>query len=115
LQNEFYREFYDKALIPAGTLDRKSFSGDQQDLEEHLVSTHMLVGLQGTPNGNSSHLQWHVTIFKADSQGHYDASDPIYSSDLYDKFDAAVEASRIIENEVRHDQLHIICFQEKIS
>lgn len=115
MQNELYREFYGKTLIPAGILDRKSFSGDNPNLEGHLVSTHLLVGIQGKQIENSPSFQWHAIIFKSDSLGNYDANAPIYSSDLYDKFDAAVEAARIIENEVRHDQLHVICFQERIS
>lgn len=115
MQNEFYREFYDKALIPAGIVDRKSFFGDNPDLEDHLVSTHLLVGIQGKQIENSSCFEWHVIIFKSDSLGNYDANAPIYSSDLYNRFDVAVEAAKIIENEVRHDQLHVICFQERIS
>lgn len=115
MQNADYRDFYQKALIPAGMRDRKSFLETQPDTKDQMLHTHLLVGLQGLQLDNRECFNWKVTIYKADPHGLYDASTPIYSSELYDRFDDAVEAARTIEKDVRNDQLHTVREQEKIS
>jgi hypothetical protein len=111
LQNEIYRDFYKKALIPAGSSDSKAF----MDIQPDLLHTHLLIGLQGHQENGKEYYHWNVTIFKSDSAGSYDACKPIYASSLYNKFDDAVEAARNIEKEIRNDQLHTVRQQEKIS
>lgn len=115
MQNDNYRDFYQKALIPAGKSDRESFLEIQPDSENNVLHTHLLIGLQGRKLDNIEYYNWKVTIYKADSDGIYDARIPIYSSELYDRFDDAVEAARTIEKDVRYDQLHAVRQQEKIS
>jgi hypothetical protein len=111
LQNEYYRDFYEKALIPAGTSDKKTFL----DIQPDFLHTHMMIGLQGLQTDGKDYYNWHVIIYKSDSNGIYDVCTPIYSSTTYDKFNDAVEAARKIEKEIRNDQLHTVCLQEKIS
>ncbi|RSD28229.1 hypothetical protein [Mesobacillus subterraneus] len=111
MQNNHYREFYGKALVPAGLNDRKTFLGIQPD----LLQTHLLIGLQGLPEDGREFYHWNVTIYKSDSEGIYDACRPIYASSSYDRFDDAVEAARKLEKEILNDNLHTIRQQEKIS
>jgi hypothetical protein len=111
LQNAYYREFYKKALIPAGSSDKKTFL----EIHTDLPYTHLLIGLQGRQIDEKDYYHWNVTIYKSDSSGIYDACKPVYSSALFDRFDDAVEAARNIEKEVLNDQLHSVRLQEKIS
>ncbi|MEH7886499.1 hypothetical protein V7654_19535 [Bacillus sp. JJ1609] len=111
MQNAYYREFYEKALIQAGNSDKKTFL----DIQPDLVHTHLLIGLQGHPVDDKEYYHWNVTIYKSDSGRFYDACTPIFSSAPFDRFDDAVEAARNIEKEVRNDQLHNVMLQEKIS
>lgn len=111
MQNAYYRDFYEISLIPAGSSDKKSFL----DIQPDLLRTHLLLGLQGLQAECKDYYNWHVVIYKSDSNGIYDICTPIYSSTTYDKFNDAVEAARKIEKDIRNDQLHTLCFQEKIS
>ncbi|MBT2683609.1 hypothetical protein [Bacillus sp. ISL-37] len=111
MQNNLYRDFYKKALMPAGLSDKKAFL----DLQPDMLHTHLLIGLQGHPEDGREYYHWNVTIYKSDSAGIYDAGKPVYASTLYDRFDEAVEAARNIEKEILSDQLHAVCQQEKIS
>jgi hypothetical protein len=111
LQNEYYRDFYGKALIQAGNSDKKNYL----DIHPDLLHTHLLIGLQGHQVDDKEYYHWNVIIYKSDSAGFYDAGTPIFSSDSFDRFDDAVEAARNIEIEVRNDQLHTVMLQEKIS
>ena len=115
MQKADYREFYQKALIPAGMSDRKSFLETYPDTKDQTLHTHLLIGLQGRQLDNREYYTWKVTIYRADSLGLYDACTPIYSSESYYRFDDAVEAARTIEKDVRNDQLHTVREQEKIS
>lgn len=111
MQNEYYRDFYQKALIQAGQSDKKAFLDEHPD----LLHTHLLIGLQGTPAEGSEYYHWNVTIYKSDAFGFYDGCTPVYSSALFDRFDDAVDAAGNIEMKIRHDQLHAVRLQEKIS
>jgi hypothetical protein len=111
LQNNLYREFYQKSLMPAGLSDKQAFL----DIQNDMLHTHLLIGLQGHQKGDSEYFNWNVTIYKSDSSGIYDAGKPVYASTLFDRFDDAVEAARNIEKEILSDQLHTMRKQEKIS
>jgi hypothetical protein len=111
LQNNLYREFYAKSLVPAGLTDKKAFL----DIQPDVLYTHLLIGLQGHQEDGREFYHWNVTIFKSSSSGIYDAGKPVYASTLYDTFDDAAEAARNIEKEIRNDQLHTVHQQEKIS
>jgi hypothetical protein len=111
LQNNLYRDFYKKSLVPAGLSDKKAFL----DLQPDMLHTHLLIGLQGHQEDGREFYLWNVTIYKSDSSGIYDAGKPVYASTLYDRFDEAVEAARNIEKEILSDQLHAVRQQEKIS
>lgn len=111
MQNTLYRDFYKKSLIPAGLSDKKTFL----DIQPDLLHTHLLIGLQGHQEVGKEFYHWNVTIYKSDSSGIYDGGRPVYESALYDRFDDAVDAARNIEKEIRNDQLHAVCKQEKIS
>ncbi|HAQ06397.1 MAG TPA: hypothetical protein DCR24_02275 [Bacillus bacterium] len=115
MQTADYREFYQKALVPAGMNDRKFFLDTHPDTQDQKLHTHLLIGLQGRQLDNREYYNWKVIIYKADPYGIYDACTPIYSSELYDRFDDAVEAARTIEKDVTNDQLHTHREQEKIS
>ena len=111
MQNNLYRDFYEKSLVPAGLSDKKAFL----DFQSELMHTHLLIGLQGHQEDGLEFYHWKVTIYKSDSSGIYDAGKPVYASTVYDRFDDAVEAARNIEKEILSDQLHTVCQQEKIS
>ena len=111
LQNNLYRDFYQKSLVPAGLSDKKAFL----DIQPGMLHTHLLIGLQGHQQDDGEFFNWNVTIYKSDSSGIYDGCKPVYASTLYDTFDDAVEAARNIEKEILSDQLHIMRQQEKIS
>jgi hypothetical protein len=111
LQNNLYRDFYKKSLVPAGLSDKKAFL----DIQPDMLHTHLLIGLQGHQKEGSEFYNWNVAIYKSDSFGIYDAGTPVYASTLYDRFDEAVEAARNIEKEILSDQLHTMRQQEKIS
>ncbi|MCM3573006.1 MULTISPECIES: hypothetical protein [Mesobacillus] len=111
MQNNSYRDFYQKSLVPAGLSDKKAFLEIQPD----VLHTHLIIGLQGHQDNDREFYHWNVTIYKSDSSGIYDADKPVYESTLYDRFDDAVEAARKIEKEIRSDQLHALRQQEKIS
>ncbi|ESU32790.1 hypothetical protein G3A_09510 [Bacillus sp. 17376] len=111
MQNNLYRDFYEKSLVPAGLSDKKAFL----DLQPDMLHTHLLIGLQGHQEDGREFYHWNVTIYKSDSSGNYDAGKPVYTSTLYDRFDEAVEAARNIEKEILSDPLHAVRQQEKIS
>ncbi len=111
MQNNVYRDFYKKSLVPAGLSDKKAFL----DIQPDMLHTHLLIGLQGHQKEGSEFYNWNVAIYKSDSFGIYDAGTPVYASTLYDRFDEAVEAARNIEKEILSDQLHTMRQQEKIS
>jgi hypothetical protein len=111
LQNNLYRDFYKKSLMPAGLSDKKAFF----DLQPDMLHTHLLIGLQGHQEDGRKYYNWNVTIYKSDSSGIYDAGKPVYASTLYNTFDEAVEAARNMEKEILSDQLHAVCQQVKIS
>lgn len=111
MQNEYYRDFYEKALIQAGQSDKKAFLDNHPD----LLQTHLLLGLQGAPADGSNYYHWNVIIYKSDAFGIYEACTPVYTSSFYDRFDDAVDAARNIEKKIRNDQLHSERVQEKIS
>ncbi|WP_210366296.1 hypothetical protein [Bacillus sp. REN3] len=111
MKNAFYRDFYDKALIPAGANDRKAFLELQQD----MLPGHLLIGLQGQKATGKEYYHWNVLVYQTDSAGFADGAPPVYTSSSYDRFDDAVEAARKLENEVRNDLLHAVLLQEKIS
>lgn len=111
MQNNLYRDFYEKSLVPAGLSDKKALL----DIQPDKLHTHLLIGLQGHQEDGREFYHWNVTIYKSDSSGIYDAGKPVYASSLYDRFDDAVEAARNIEKEILSDQLHAVRQQEKIS
>ena len=111
MQNNLYRDFYEKSLVLAGLSDKKAFL----DIQPDVLHTHLLIGLQGHQEDGREFYHWTVTIYKSDSSGIYDAGKPVYASTLYDRFDDAVEAARNIEKEIHSDQLHAMRQQEKIS
>ncbi|WLR53703.1 hypothetical protein LC048_14360 [Mesobacillus subterraneus] len=111
MQNNLYRDFYKKSLMPAGVSDKKVFL----DLQADMLHTHLLIGLQDHQEDGREYYHWNVTIYTSDSSGVYDAGKPVYASTLYDRFDEAVEAARNIEKEILSDQLHAVRPQEKIS
>lgn len=111
MQNNLYRDFYQKSLMPAGLSDKKAFLEIQAD----MLHTHLMIGLQGHQKNGSDYFNWNVIIYKSDSSGIYDAGKPVYASSVYDTFDDAVEAARNIEKEILSDQLHTMRQHEKIS
>ncbi|PLR97497.1 hypothetical protein [Bacillus sp. T33-2] len=111
MQNQNYRDFYQKALIPIG-------SNDQQSLDDSRLAqglTHWLIALEGHAVKESDLYRWKVSVFQADCDGIFNANSPFYSSPLFDVFQDAYETSRDIESVIKNDQLYSVYVEEKIS
>jgi len=111
LQTSFYRDFYQKSLVPAELSDQESFLGIQPD----LFTTHLMIGLQGHQEEGKNFYQWNVIIYQSDSSGIYDARKPVYVSEKLDRFDDALDEARKLEKEIRNEELHSMSHQEKIG
>lgn len=112
MQNENYRDFYGRALIPAGSCNSKlfieQFSGQAQP-------SHWFIALEGQAMAESPKFEWKVSVFPSDSAGIYDANAPCYTSIFFDNIHKAIETARHIESELLNDSSSAATPQEKIS
>jgi hypothetical protein len=110
MQNQYYLNFYSKAIIPAKPhcLD---FLSDQVGNLPH--SSYWLIAIEGKPKSNMNEAYiWKVTIYPTDKDGNYTANAPCYSSNYYDCLDNALENSRQLEREIKNPP---VTSQTKIS
>ncbi|MBT2756223.1 hypothetical protein [Mesobacillus foraminis] len=111
MQNEHYRDFYGRALIPAGSCDSKLFI---DHFSGQSIPSHWFIALEGKTALASTKFEWIVSVFPSDSAGIYDANAPCYTSICFDSIHEAIETARHIETELRNDT-PAAAPQEKIS
>ncbi|MFB6466999.1 hypothetical protein ACE38V_09255 [Cytobacillus sp. Hz8] len=95
----FYKEFYQKALLPIG-------KKDQQTLESKSSATHCLIAVEGYEDSKKKgYYHWRVTVYPASSDGNFKSSKPFFSSDQYVTFTDAMEGAKQFMEDGENDQL----------
>lgn len=110
MHNPYYREFYQKAIVPIGINDRMALQ------ETATQSSHWLIALEGQPSAPESEFyHWKVSIYPSDEEGSFNCSQPAYCSPMHDCFHSAVDTARSFEAYSKNDEIYSAFIQEKIS
>lgn len=107
-----FREFYQKALLPIGELDKQvfhhTFHGDHEQL---TFATHWLVALEGNPvQKNSEKYHWQVLVYPSNIDGVFHYKYPHFVSEYMNTMDHAIELARELENRAKNEGIcHCSC------
>ncbi|MDP4162223.1 MAG: hypothetical protein Q8906_01090 [Bacillota bacterium] len=112
MYNPYYREFYQKALVPIGFKDRIA----HLELNVSTHSTHWLIALEGQPSSpGSEYYHWKVSIYPSDEEGSFIYNHPAYCSPMLECFNSAVDLARSFETYSKNDEIYSEYIQKKIS
>lgn len=104
-----YNEFYQRALILIGEMDRSSIKEKIPSIEDFESRTHWLLALQGSELDKTTGVyHWNVVVYPSKSCGNFNYKQPYFVSPFFLTFNEAIEFIKDLETKAKEDQLHTI-------
>jgi hypothetical protein len=99
-----FGEFYQKALIPIGDVDKSILHHTLKgEFEQFTFATHWLIALEGNPIlRGSDHYHWRVMVYPSNRDSVFHYKFPHFVSEYIKNMDTAIVLARTLENQARN-------------
>lgn len=99
-----FGEFYQKALIPIGDVDKSILHHTLKgELEQFSFATHWLIALEGNPiKKGFDQYQWRVMVYPSNRDSVFQYKFPHFVSEYIMRMDEAISLARMLESQAKN-------------